>query len=107
MVWAAADVIGDGVTATGWTAAAMLGAVLTWLFTRILPDKDKQITAMIERNDVMERERRADYRESLGVILEHGSAQDRLVLELFREEVGLLRRMVDVKAGDTAAGGGI
>lgn len=90
------DVIGGGVTATGWTAAAMLGAVLGWVFTRLLPDRDKQIAAMIERNDAMERERRADFQGSLKAILEHCGLQNQLVLEVFREEASLMRKMVEV-----------
>jgi hypothetical protein len=97
------DVIGGGVTATGWTAAAMLGAVLTWLFTRILPDKDKQVAALVERNDAMERERRADFKDSLRLVLEHGALQNQVVLEVFREEAALLRKIVEVSSGETVA----
>jgi len=51
--------------ASGWTAAAMLGAVLGWLMFVYIPNKDKQLTQLFELHVRTEGERRADFKDTM------------------------------------------
>lgn len=82
----AADPISGG---AGWVGAGLLGSVLAWLLFIHLPRKDKQIDDLTEKfyarhakkdeqidkliqdHLVIEREQRAEYKESLEILVAH------------------------------------
>ena len=59
----------------GWLGAGLLGLVLGWLLLVHLPSKDKQtkelVDGMLNRHEVMEREQRQTFRESLDQVVNH------------------------------------
>lgn len=65
-VVAQASVPGDILSgAPAWTGTGLLGAILAWLFFKHLPNKDKQISDLVETRDRMVRELTADHRANI------------------------------------------
>ena len=58
----------DAVGVTGWTSAGLLGLVLSWVFLRHIPEKDKQYNDLrVAKDDQLDRQRK-EFTESLNVL---------------------------------------
>jgi hypothetical protein len=53
----------------GWAGTGLLGAVLAWLLFIHLPNKDKLLTASIEKKDEQIDEQRKEFTASLAVMM--------------------------------------
>jgi hypothetical protein len=96
----------------GWAGAGLLSGVLGWLLFWHLPNKDKQITGLIESRDAAvkslaadyraslleltnrfietDKERRSDYKESLQVVVAHCEKETTMNGEMLRKDMGEL-----------------
>jgi hypothetical protein len=115
------DVLGG---APAWVGTGLLGGVLGWLLWVHIPSKDKQIAGLIESRDAAvkalaadyraslleltnrfietDKERRADYKESLQVVVSHCEKETVMTNDAIRKDLGemsslaaSLRQLVD------------
>jgi hypothetical protein len=110
--------------APAWVGTGLLGSVLGWLLFIHLPNKDKQIAGLIESRDAAvkalaadyraslleltnrfietDKERRADYKESLQVVVSHCEKETTTNGEALRKDLtelsglmGTIRQFVE------------
>lgn len=68
----------------GWAGAGLLGLVLAWLLLKHLPDKDRLLTASLEKKDEQIDEQRKEFRASLADMManfKHEAAAERQACE--------------------------
>lgn len=91
-LWAiTADPFTEG---SGWVGTGLLGLVLAWIFSKHIPDKDKQMKEMLEAKDkqileiMQENNKHTADRES------RFEAREQRMYEAFREDMRLNREVL-------------
>ena len=82
----------------GWIGAGLLGAVLSWLMLKHLPDKDKQVYEFIRRQDEHTiamaskfaealREQRIDFKDALRILSDQNDKRTTDIVTALHEEL--------------------
>ena len=67
----AADLADPVTGGAGWAGAGLLGLVLAWLLFKHLPDKDKQLSGLMDRHDASQKELSATFTNALKEVTQH------------------------------------
>lgn len=104
--WVQTDPLSGG---AGWAGAGLLGLVLAWLLLKYLPDKDRQMTTLVEQNQqAMERQReihaalekaqRDEFRQTLEAMMVHSKTLVEGLGKALRADLQALRIATDALA---------